>query len=78
MALAGCAALIISAMGPNDIRSELTRLGYDVGPQTGLSNDGHALISINGHMLRYEDAYALIAGEKLEDVIKRRAGTAQP
>ena len=59
-------------MSPKEIGTELARLGYDVGPQSALSSDGYVLLSVNGHMIRFEDAYALIGGEKLEDVLKRR------
>lgn len=65
-------------MSPKDIVPELTRLGFEVGSQTGMSNDGHILLSVNGHMMRYDDCYALMSGESLEDVLQRignRQGT---
>jgi hypothetical protein len=58
-------------MSPKDIEPELTRLGFEVGSQACMSHDGHILLSVNGSMLRYEDAYALIRGESLEDVLQR-------
>ena len=60
-------------MDPKDIKPELTRLGYDVGSQTGMSHNGFILISVNGHLLRFEEAYALMRGEKFEEVIKASA-----
>ena len=59
------------AMSPKDIVPELTRLGFEVGSQNGMSHDGHILISVNGCMMRYEDAYALIRGESLESVLQQ-------
>jgi len=58
-------------MGEHDPVSELRRLGYDASGAAAVSHEGRILLNVNGHLMTYDEARALIKGDTLENVVKR-------
>jgi len=58
-------------MGEHDLVSQLRRLGYDTSGAGAVSHEGKMLLNVNGHLMTYDEARALVRGDTFETVVKR-------